>query len=280
MTQADKVLAIDIGGTKVAAGLVNQAGELTQRLEFPTQKSLHSLVNQLHSIADSLIGATAGVLAVGLGVAGKMAADQQNIIRSPNLPFLDSCALPIQLTRLINRRVVMDNDTDAALLAEVKIGAGQNKKSVLLLTLGTGIGGAIYRDKQILKADDGTTLELGHTVVDSASKLTDAAGHRGDIEALLGAAAIRQRFGRPFHESFSDEEFVKSWSQSLNQLLTLLNKRYQPEIILLGGGVGAQYERFVPYLDSSLPVKPVQLGKDATIIGAGLLAWESLGGKR
>jgi len=146
-------------------------------------------------------------------------------------------------------RVVVANDADVAGLAEVRFGAGQEKTgSVLVVTLGTGIGTALFVDGMLVP-----NLEFGHLEVD------------GKEAELYASDKTRQ----------TKDLSWRKWAKRLDVVLERYNAYLSPELIVIGGGVSKQHEEFLPLLTVPVQVVPAQLRNDAGIIGAALLAAES-----
>jgi len=146
------------------------------------------------------------------------------------------------------QEVVLLNDADAAALAEMRFGAGRDRRgTVLLLTLGTGIGSAIFRHGVLLP-----NTELGHMEF------------RGMEAEHYAADSVREK------EELSWEAF----GERVDQLLDYFEMLFSPDLIIIGGGVSKEYLDFFPYLSTKTPVVPAQLRNEAGIIGAALAAGE------
>jgi polyphosphate glucokinase len=149
---------------------------------------------------------------------------------------------------------VVNNDADVAGLAEVRFGAGRGQPgTVILITLGTGIGTAIIFGGRLLP-----NTELGHIEID---------GKEGESFA---ADSARQR----------DDLSWKKYAKRLNRYLSALEMLFWPDLFIVGGGISKEYEQFLPELDVEAPIVPAQLLNEAGIVGAALMAVENKPAKR
>jgi glucokinase len=188
-------IGIDAGGTKIA-GLVWNDGNIEARLRIPTDtgssdtvlQGISEVVQRLKSEADAK---GARVEAVGVGIAGFIAQAGGVVMDSPNLPLKDfhlrellshACGLP----------VFVDNDANAAALAEAILGAGKGACCLVHLTLGTGIGGGIILDGRVFRGSSGSAVEIGHMVIQENGPLCTC-GSRGCLEAMASGVAISNR---------------------------------------------------------------------------------------
>lgn len=157
-------IGVDIGGTKVAAGVVDPYGKVLAELRSPTpgadardvEKTIAALVHEL--------GRAYPVASVGIGAAGWMDLESSTVLFSPHLAWRNE-PLQANLERLLNRRVVLANDADAAGWAEWRFGAGRGHDRIVCLTLGTGIGGSMVRDGVLERGSYGLAGEFGHQVI-------------------------------------------------------------------------------------------------------------------
>jgi polyphosphate glucokinase len=144
--------------------------------------------------------------------------------------------------------VAVVNDADAAGIAEVRFGAARGKRgTVIVLTLGTGVGSGVFVDGRLVP-----NVELGHLQI------------RGKIAETRSSAAARVRRRRSW----------KRWAADLDEHIDLIETLFSPRLIVLGGGISKRTEKFVAYLTATAPIVPAALRNDAGIIGAALLAQE------
>lgn len=154
-------IGVDVGGTKIAAGLVDEQGNILKRTRKPTvaADSAHVLQTITDAIAEVREGAD--VSAVGLGAAGFVDAHRQNMIFSPNLAWRNE-PLAEQVSKRVGLPVIVENDANAAAWAEYRFGAANGHRSAVVVTVGTGIGGGIIIDGKLLRGSSGFGAEIGH----------------------------------------------------------------------------------------------------------------------
>jgi glucokinase len=185
-------IGIDIGGTKVAAGVVDDAGVIRERLQTPTPSSspqavedaIVDLVTELHRRCPE-------VGSVGVGAAGWVDNTQSVVAFSPHLAWRNE-PLSEQLTERIHLPLIVDNDANAAAWAEYRFGAGQNASVLVCITLGTGIGGGLVIDGQLFRGAYGMAGEWGHGISVPGGHRCEC-GNRGCWEQYAsGNALVRE----------------------------------------------------------------------------------------
>jgi len=192
------ILGIDIGGTKVAYGLADASGGLLARGRRPTEPSRDPDAD-LAGIAEGArrVLADAGVdLAelerVGVAVPGPLDAERQRVIRPPNLPNWETVPVAERLSEELGCPVNLENDANAAALAEHRFGAGQGARDLVYLSMSTGVGGGLILGGRLHRGRGGNAGELGHMPVEWPGEPC-ACGLRGCLEAYIGGAALAQR---------------------------------------------------------------------------------------
>jgi glucokinase len=311
------VLAIDIGGTKLALGLVDAEGRILQRDEIPTrategpERVLARLVELARTMRDRVAPSHA-LHRVGIACAGPLDRAAGLILNPPNLPGWTRIALVDCLEQALGLPAVLDNDANAAALGEFRYGAGQGARSLVYLTVSTGIGGGIILDGRLWHGFGDSAGEIGHMTIDPNGPLCGC-GNQGCLEALASGPAIarqarealrsgRQSRLRDLPEATAadvvrlaqegDGLAAEVWSASVHALalgvgaaITIL----APERVIIGGGVAqAEDALFVPLRREvrrrvklvaveSVPILPAALGRDVGILGAAALALESDG---
>ncbi|WP_122260657.1 ROK family glucokinase [Ornithinimicrobium cerasi] len=197
------VVGVDVGGTHVKAGLVTATGDVLGLTRTDTSRSSEGLVDVVVGVVDGLLTAARGrqVVAVGVGAAGLVDHARGVVVLAPHLPWRDE-PLRDRLEGRLRLPVVVDNDANAAARAEHRFGAGRGEPDLLLVTLGTGIGGAHLVDGRVQRGRHGLAGEYGHMTVVPDGRACPC-GRRGCWEqyasgSVLGRAAedlVRQ--GRP-----------------------------------------------------------------------------------
>lgn len=191
-------IGFDVGGTKVLGVVLDAAGRTVVEQRRPSPPGFEPLVDLMATLAAELTGIALGegiapATAIGVGVAGLV--DRDGVLRyGPNLPGVVDAPIRDALAARTGMPVVVDNDANVAGLAEVRHGAAAGVGHALLVTLGTGIGGAIVADGQVFRGANGFAGEIGHQTVAPGGPLC-ACGERGHWEAIASGTALG-RMGR------------------------------------------------------------------------------------
>jgi polyphosphate glucokinase len=246
-----QALGIDIGGTGVKAALVDLAsGELVSsrtRVKTPNPSTPAAVAETVSLVINRIAAEVelAADLPVGCGLPGVIRHGRLLTAANIDKGWLDVSAEEV-IGNALGRRVRAINDADAAGLAEVRFGAGRGEMGiVLLLTIGTGIGSALFYRGHLQPS-----TELGHF------------RFRGDdVEKRLSGAA-RERRGTRW----------KSWASAFSDYLGQLETIFNPDLIILGGGVSKEMAKYGDYLKARAPIVPAQYLNTAGIIGAALFA--------
>ncbi|MGH3753623.1 MAG: ROK family glucokinase [Pseudonocardiaceae bacterium] len=157
-------IGVDIGGTKVAAGVVDECGVIVSTTHRDTPAADVSRIEDAIVAAVRELTSEYDVDAVGIGAAGFIDAQRSTVMFAPNLAWRDE-PLRASLQRRLGRTVVVENDANAAAWAEARFGAGRGADHVVTLTVGTGIGGGIVVNGQLLRGQFGAAAEVGHLTV-------------------------------------------------------------------------------------------------------------------
>jgi len=252
VTERRIAIGVDVGGSGIKAAAVDvSTGQLvTERLRVPTPEpsTPESVVQSIGRLVSRTARAASGeAAAVGVGIPSVVIDGVTKSAANIDPGWVDFPS-EASLSRALRRHVVALNDADAAGLAEMRFGAGVGKNgSVMVLTLGTGVGSALFFDGILIP-----NLELGHMEI------------RGRDAEKRSAAAARIRRGLSW----------KAWAADLDEHLHAIDKLFWPNLFILGGGVSKRAERFIPRLTVRPPVVPAQLLNDAGIVGAAMAAVE------
>lgn len=188
--------AVDIGGTKIAVGMVDDAGKVLSKRESPADTNL-VYSDGLQRIA-GMLRETAGetgaeISGIGIGSTGLVHPSTGQFGDVDFLPQWRGKNLVEDLARIFDVRVALENDADAGALAEANWGAGRNKSRLVYVAVGTGIGGGIILDGQVYRGMDAAHPELGHHVIDPSGPMCSC-GFRGCWESLAAGPAMVARF--------------------------------------------------------------------------------------
>jgi glucokinase len=181
-------IGVDIGGTKVAAGVVDETGRILARTRRDTPSASAKLVEQTIAEVVSELRAGHDVQAVGIGAAGYIDAERSRVVFAPNLAWRDE-PLRDEVAKLVGLSVVIDNDANAAAWAEHRFGAGEGEPNLVCLTVGTGIGGGVVLDGVLYHGGFGMGAEFGHLQLVPGGRRCGC-GQRGCFEQYCSGRAL------------------------------------------------------------------------------------------
>ncbi len=259
-------LGVDIGGTKILAGAVDPSGEVVaeRRVASPAQNP-DQIINTVCNLIDEVISEVGGVAAIGVAAAGFMNLERTTVLYAPNLNWRNEL-LQQRISDQIGRPVIIENDANAAGWAEFRFGAGKNFRSMTMLTLGTGVGGAVVENGALLRGGFGIGAELGHiTVVQNG--LPCGCGRKGCLEQYASGTALLR----------SAVELADS-DNPLGVRLKELKKQtgeltgHQAYQAVIEGDEGAQLlvKNTADYLASAMASLVAVLDPEVFVIGGGL----------
>ena len=263
-------VGIDIGGTKIAAALVDESGQILREARVATPMGDgDEIVRAVVALVEELV-AGESVIGVGVAAAGFIDAQQAKVLYAPNLSWRNY-PFKAKLEALLPYEVIIENDANAAGWAEFRYGAGRGTKNMTMLTIGTGVGGAVIADSKMLRGGFGIAGELGHIRVVPDGRLCGCGAH-GCIEqygsgtALLRAAReladsseeagsrlrqLRQEAGELTGEQVYQAilegdagalRLLRELGAWLGQTIASLSAVLDPELVVIGGGVSSAGE--------------------------------------
>ena len=184
-------VGVDVGGTKIAAGLVSSEGELLNEVRYPTANAREQLLSTIaEAIAEVKRGYEVG--GVCLAVPGFILARENMVLSAANLEAIEGIPLKDELGDRIGLQVTVENDANAAAWGEFRFGVGKDVDDLVFVTLGTGVGGGVISHGVLLRGARGTGGELGHITVQPVGPRCGC-GNRGCLEALASGTAIGRR---------------------------------------------------------------------------------------
>ena len=298
MTQT--LLGLDLGGTKIAVAAVRPAitanGGIIEKRVIPTPRDGYSSVfAAMVAAGREVISAVGGVDGIGVGVPGPIDFKKGEVIFAPNIPGFVNAPVRAALSEGFGQNVELENDANAAGLAEHVLGAARGSNSSIFLTISTGIGGGIVIHDRVWRGANGVAGEVGHIVALPGGVIAGS-GVAGALEAVASGTALARdatyAFARPMdtRELFTlaqagDWKAIKIVDQAayyLGVAISDLQKIIDPELFVLGGGVsevGAFYIGKVQAFATeaargfgTVVIKKAVLGSDAGVIGAALAA--------
>ena len=296
----DYTIGLDLGGTNLRAAAIDQTGKMIDRVAGTTNLSegrevvVADMVEAIRTLRDRL-GRTE-LSGIGVVVPGFMNLEEGMIVNSNNLSTLEGFPIRDRLEESLETPVALENDANAAALGEKWMGAGRDVEDLVLLTLGTGIGGGIISGGKVLHGYMGMGGELGHmTVVPNGNPC--GCGNRGCVEKHASAQAISVMARLSglgditsqecFHLAQSGNEKAQmvflSMGEALGIAVANLVNIFNFPLYLIGGGALAAWDQFAPhmlaevkrrsltYRASNTRVEKATLGSDAGLFGAAYL---------
>lgn len=297
---APLVIGVDVGGTKILAGLVDREGHVLaeHRVATPDHSQEDALAAMDGAVAELLDDRVA---AIGYGVPANLERGTSRILRATNM-LLAGVDLVAKARERFGLPVGVENDGNVAALAEWKRGAGRDASNLVMLTLGTGVGGGIVIDDRLFRG----WAELGHIVVQENGPRCPCGG-RGHLEALASGqaadAVARGLYGEDADARVLVDRARAGEAPALEALARLgatlgaaigsLVNTFDPELVVIGGGFGMDAAELVigpareaarreamPPGDETLRIVLAELGAEAGLVGAGLVGFEALDGIR
>lgn len=306
--EAGYIIGVDIGGTKVSAGITNLAGKMVVQRVFDTKSSLaKGLIQKLHSVVQEMaIEANIDyekILGMGSGVPGITDVEKGKVIEAPSLNWRNY-PFKQEAERIFDLPVFVDNDVNVAVLGERWLGVAKDKNNILLIAVGTGIGCGIIMDGKLYRGSTWAAGEIGYMVTDKNAarrQYNPIYKGYGFLESHAGGASIadkmvallRDQTGHPLHNKSSavTAEDVFNYAMEGDQLaesivdealehlgFSIINaiSIFNPEMVILGGGVsksgywflGRIQEMVNQFVPSRTQVSLTQLGDQVGVLGA------------
>ena len=185
----DYAIASDLGATNLRIGLVSMKGQLEQKIELETpQDNPDEVINLIVNAVSRLDIKNKAVSGIGVGIGGLVDFDNGKVLYAPNFTFKNIYLKEI-LSSKFKLPVFIDNDANTAALGEKVFGSGKNIDNMVLLTLGSGIGGGIIIDGQIYRGSSGVAGEIGHMIIQIGGPKC-MCGNEGDLESLASGRAL------------------------------------------------------------------------------------------
>jgi glucokinase len=312
-------IGIDIGGTKISAGLVNDKGRiiLRQKISTPHAASPSKTIRVIRKIIEQTLAESGlhhkDICGIGIGIPGLVNSDKGTVIVTPNMN-LTGKNIVREIGKYFHIPIRIGNDVNLGLLGEKWLGAAKNKSNAIAIFLGTGIGGGVIEGGKLLTGYQGVAAEIGHMSIDPNGPKCSC-GNRGCLEAFAGRWAIERDIKKAVHKGQKSKlgklknrktiksrllgkalrindplitPIMKGASKRLGQGCVTLRHIFDPEIIILGGGVAEACGYFIkPIVEKAIKadrffrrlkgcnIALSKLKDDAVILGAASLARSS-----
>lgn len=299
---ADYSIGVDLGGTNLRAAAIDSKGRMMEKISGRTDVKegrvavIEDIVEAIHKLKTGA-GSGLRLTGVGIGVPGFIEMKKGLIVGSNNLPGFDNFPVRDEIERRLGATVILENDANAAAMGEFWLGAGKEYDDLILLTLGTGIGGGIIADGRILHGQVGMAGELGHlTVIPEGNPC--GCGNYGCVEKHASATAVVAMARLlSLGDNLSSADVYKlavegnskarmifeHMGMALGIALATLINIFNFPLYLLSGGVLAGWDQFAPrmfeevqkrsftYRNSKTSIEKATLGSEAGLYGAAYL---------
>lgn len=256
-----KALGIDVGGSGIKGGVVDvEKGVLVgerYRVSTPNPSKPQKVTKRLLKVVNHF-----DWVGKPFGVGFPSVVRHGTVYTAANISKKwIGCNAAELFGEATGSECIVLNDADAAGVAEMSFGEGKGRKgTVIIITIGTGLGSAIFTDGVLVP-----NTEFGHLLI------------RGKDAEHRASDAVRKN--KWFEWKGSDELKWKKWAKRLNEYLTYMESLFWPDLFILGGGVSREFEQFVPYLKVKAELRPALMQNQAGIIGAAMRAYETFGAR-
>jgi glucokinase len=301
-------IGIDLGGTNLRAAAIDKSGKLLDKISGATKYEegreavLSDIVSAISKLRET--HGAAGLSGIGVGVPGFIRMKEGLITNSNNLPYLENVPVRDLLSAKLQTRVILENDANAAALGEQWMGAGRGVEDLVLLTLGTGVGGGIISGGRILRGYVGMAGEIGHiSVVPNGNPC--GCGNQGCLEKHASATAVsamahlmqlgegltsKDVYDLAKKDGEVGEKARRIWQEfgeALGMAMAALINTFNFPLYLLSGGVLPAWEFFAPHMmrvamqrsytfratANETRIAQATLGNLAGLYGAACLPW-------
>lgn len=296
------VIGIDIGGTKINSAVIDEEGNIIDkyRIQSNAEDGRDEVLKRIRISIDRLM--TSDIEGIGIGTAGFIDSDKGIVKFAGNIEGWTGLHLKEELEKNVNVPVFVDNDANIAALCEKWLGAAKNYRSFVMLTMGTGLGGAIYDEKMgFWQGASYQGAELGHMILYPEGRLCTCT-QEGCAEKYIAGSALNLNYlelsGRDitgpeimalYDKDDNAKKAVKKIAHDLGLYLASVKNIFDPEGVVIGGGFIETREywwedaleeyRKICNRPEGMEVVPAEYLNDAGVIGAGRLAFEKLGNK-
>lgn len=287
-------IGIDLGGTNIAAGIVDENGKILYKRSVPTGagRPKEAIIDDIASLCRTLCAengvAFDSVVSVGIAVPGGVDEESGEILFTPNIPFTGINIAEILSEKLDGKRVGVCNDANAATIAEVLAGAAKGANNAVMITLGTGVGGGIVIDKKIYSGSNGLAGELGHFVIQMGGEKCGC-GRRGCFEAYASATALIRMTKEELNTCFMSGEatlmaesakisartsfdafkagdkaaarVIEKYTDALASGIISLINIFQPDVFIIGGGISGEGQFLIDLLQPKIDAE--EFSRDA-----------------
>jgi glucokinase len=296
-------IGVDLGGTKICTGLLNEAGNLVASVEVPTEAQYgpQHVMDRIYETIRKILDQVNREALAGIGIAAPGPLDYKTgvLLSPPNLPGWDRIPLRDIIAEKTGLSTYLDNDANAAAIAEYLYGAGERAENMVYVTVSTGIGAGLILDGKIRRGQTGSSAEVGHMIIE-VDGTPCLCGNKGCLEVLASGTAIARTASDVYGKPLNTKQVVDLANQGDDKARQILDyafhalgigmlnvvNLFDPSVIVIGGGVSQIGEPLFRAVRAELaanlfraaslhPVQvvPARLGTRAGVIGAGALSF-------
>ncbi|GMA65032.1 ROK family protein [Alicyclobacillus fastidiosus] len=293
-------IGVDLGGTKILTGLVDESGVIYKTVECPTaaQQGPDAVIDQLIRSIDEVAGSVERkeICGIGIGAPGPLNPVTGVVLSPPNLPGWDNIPLRQIIEAKCGLPTFLENDANVAALAEHRFGAGRGVEDMVYITVSTGVGAGLILNGRLYGGAGGYAGEVGHTVVDTNGRLCDC-GNRGCLEAVASGTAIARKAEQVFQRPMSAKDVAIMAENGSLEAKAILDEAmhylgmgivsivnvFNSSRIVIGGGVSrigdamfeplrhAVRELAFPAPAAMVEIMPAELGLNSGLLGGAAL---------
>jgi fructokinase len=289
-------IGIDLGGTKIEGIVLDAQGKelFRKRMETQQEKGYAHILNRIKGLHDELSAGIQGAAhTFGIGTPGAV-SPRTGLLKNSNTVCMNGQSLKADLERILGRKIEIQNDANCFAMAEVLFGAARGKKLVFGVIMGTGCGGGIVHNGEVITGPQAIAGEWGHMSIDPDGPLCYC-GQRGCVETFISGGGLEARYAEQFGKKRSFKkivqdyyagepkavEFMKVFFRNFGRSLANLIDVLDPDVVVLGGGVSnfdALYTEGVAAVAKQVfsdgletPIVKHQIGDSAGVLGAALI---------
>lgn len=295
----NRVIGVDLGGTKILAGVVDDRGQVERRREYPTPTaSQGELLAGLDAAIEEIL--TDDIAALGFGLPSPIDQKAGRALQAVNIPLDESVDFRGRMRERFGLPVGIENDANAAAYAEFRFGAARDVETVVMLTLGTGCGGGAVVDGKLFRG----WAEFGHMViVHDGIPCQGTCTGRGHLEPYVTGVAATKLAQAEFGPAVDAHRLVRLANEGEQRAVEILDgigrhlgsgigtlvNIFNPELVVIGGGFAAAGDfvleparevmrrEALAHAGYRIPIVRAELGTAAGLIGAGLVAFDTVG---
>ena len=309
------VCAVDLGGTNLRAANIDCEGQISDRLKFKTPQTdnpkeiVSAIACAVAQCSTHAAERHQTIQAVSVVVPGSVSTGTGLVVNAPNVPAIVGFDLTSALAGELKRSVLIENDANAAAVGELWQGAARGRRTIVCFTLGTGVGSGVILNEEVWRGIDGTGGEIGHTSVAPFGGVQCNCGNFGCLEVYASASALvrmtRERLQHSesqldtiavddltaekiFEGAVAGDVLARSMFEKMGAFLGIaianVVNTFNPEMIVIGGGVSAAFDLFAPSVRQEMmrrafpvpaarcQIVKAECGDDAGLLGGALLA--------